>query len=92
MGRISPLNGIGPEDLRIAALLDRVRQEAPAEIILALGADVEGESTAHYLADQLKPFHVPVYRIGLGLPAGSALEAADEVTLSQALAGRRAMA
>lgn len=91
MGRISPLQGIGPEQLRIAALLARVRSESPGEVILALSADVEGEATAHYLAEQLKPLGVPVTRIGLGLPAGSALEAADEVTLSQALAGRRAL-
>jgi recombination protein RecR len=89
MGRISPLNDIGPEKLRIAALLERVRTEKPTEVILALGADVEGEATAHYLAEQLKPLGVPVSRIGLGLPAGSALESADEVTLSRALAGRR---
>jgi recombination protein RecR len=89
MGRISPLNDIGPEKLRIAALLERVRTEKPTEVILALGADVEGEATAHYLAEQLKPLGVPVSRIGLGLPAGSALESADEVTLSRALEGRR---
>lgn len=89
MGRISPLNGIGPEQLRIAALVDRVRQEKPSEVVIALGAEVESEATAHYVADQLKPLGVPVSRIGLGLPAGSALEAADEVTLASAMAGRR---
>jgi recombination protein RecR len=89
MGRISPLNGIGPEQLRIAALVARVQQEKPAEVILALGAEVESEATAHYLAEQLRPLGVPVTRIGLGLPAGSALEAADEVTLASALEGRR---
>jgi len=89
MGRISPLNGIGPEQLRVAALLERVQREHPAEVVLALGADVEGESTAHYLGEQLKLLGVVVSRIGLGLPAGSALEAADEVTLSRALEGRR---
>ena len=91
MGRISPLNGIGPEQLRVAALLDRVTAEKPVEVILALSADVESEATAHYLAEQLKPLGVNVSRIGLGLPAGSALESADEVTLSQALDGRRKM-
>ena len=91
MGRISPLNGIGPEQLRIGTLLERVKQEKPAEIIVALGADVESEATAYYLAEQLKPLGANVTRIGLGLPAGSALESADEVTLSQALAGRRKM-
>ena len=89
MGRISPLNEIGPEKLRIGALLERVGTEKPTEVILALGADVESEATAHYLAEQLKPLGVNVSRIGLGLPAGSALESADEVTLSQALEGRR---
>ena len=89
MGRISPLNDIGPEKLRVAALLERVRSEKPTEVILALGADVESEATADYLAEQLKPLGVNVSRIGLGLPAGCALESADEVTLSRALEGRR---
>ena len=89
MGRISPLNGVGPEQLRIAALLDRVKREHPTEVVIAVGAEVESEATAHYLAGQLKPTGVTVSRIGLGLPAGSALEAADEVTLSRALQGRQ---
>jgi recombination protein RecR len=89
MGRISPLNGIGPEQLRIAALVERVKREQPAEVVLALGAEVESEATAHYVAEQLQPTGVTVTRIGLGLPAGSALEAADEVTLTRALEGRR---
>ncbi len=89
MGRISPLNGVGPEQLRIAALLERVKRDKPTEVILALGADVESEATASYLIDQLKPLGVSVSRIALGLPAGSALETADEVTLSRALEGRR---
>ncbi|MCG3150170.1 MAG: Recombination protein RecR [Verrucomicrobiae bacterium] len=89
MGRISPLNGIGPENLRIAALVERVRQEKPTEVIIALGGEVESDATAHYIGEQLQPLGVTVTRIGLGLPAGSALEAADEVTLANALAGRR---
>jgi recombination protein RecR len=89
MGRISPLNGIGPEQLRIAALLERVAKEKPTEIILAMGADVESEATVNYLIDLLKPLGVSVSRIALGLPVGSALETADEVTLSRALEGRR---
>jgi recombination protein RecR len=89
MGRISPLNGIGPERLRVAALVERVKKEKPAEVVLALGADVESEATAHYVGEQLKPLGTSVSRIALGLPAGSALEAADEVTLSRALEGRR---
>jgi recombination protein RecR len=89
MGRISPLNGVGPEQLRIGALLERARRDKPTEIILALGADVESEATASYLIDQLKPLGVSVSRIALGLSAGSALETADEVTLARALEGRR---
>ncbi len=89
MGRISPLNGIGPEQLRLADLLERVHRDKPTEIILALGADVESEATAHYVAEQLKPLGVVVSRIGMGLSAGSALDSADEVTLSRALEGRR---
>jgi len=89
MGRISPLNGVGPEQLRIAPLLERAKRNKPAEVILALGADVESEATASYLIDQLKSLGVPVSRIALGLPAGSALETADEVTLARALEGRR---
>jgi recombination protein RecR len=89
MGRISPLNGIGPEQLRIGLLLERVKRDEPAEIILALGADVESEATASYLVDQLKALGVTVSRIALGLPAGGALETADEVTLARALDGRR---
>jgi len=89
MGRISPLNGIGPENLRIAALVERVRQEKPTEVVIALGGEVESDATAHFIGELLMPLGVSVTRIGLGLPAGSALEAADEVTLTNALAGRR---
>ena len=89
MGRVSPLNGIGPEQLRIAALLERVTRDKPTEVILALGADVESEATVNHLIDLLKPLSVSVSRIALGLPVGSALETADEVTLSRALEGRR---
>ncbi len=89
MGRISPLNGVGPEQLRIAALLERVKRDKPTEIILALGADVESEATVSHLVDQLKPLGVSVSRIALGLSVGSALETADEVTLARALEGRQ---
>ena len=71
------------------AMAKRVKRDKPAEIILALGADVESEATASYLVDQLKPLGVAVSRIALGLPAGGALETADEVTLARALEGRR---
>jgi recombination protein RecR len=91
MGKISPLNGVGPEQLRIAELVERVKREKPTEVILALSADVESEATAHYVSEQLKPLGLTVTRIALGLPAGSALESADEVTLSRALEGRRKM-
>lgn len=87
-GRISPLDHVGPEDLRISPLIERVRSGAIHEVILALGADVEGEATAHYLADLLKEFPVQVTRIAQGLPAGGGLEHADELTLSRALSGR----
>ncbi len=87
-GRLSPLDGIGPEQLRIAELLDRVALERPSEIILALGADVEGEATAHYLAELLAPAGVLVTRIAQGLPAGGGVGHADQITLHRALANR----
>ena len=87
-GRISPLDHIGPEDLRIKELLDRVEEEKFTEIILALAADAEGEATTNYLVDLLKNKSVTLTRIARGLPAGAALESADELTLSQALSGR----
>jgi recombination protein RecR len=89
MGRISPLDGVGPDQLRIAALLERAKRDKPTEVILALGADVESEATASHLIAQLKPLGVLVSRIALGLAVGSALETADEVTLARALEGRR---
>jgi recombination protein RecR len=89
MGRISPLDGVGPEQLRVAALLERVKRDKPTEVILALGADVESEATASHLIGLLKPIGVSVSRIALGLAVGSALETADEVTLARALEGRR---
>jgi len=88
-GRLAPLENIGPEDLRIDALLARIDVEHPSEIILALSADVEGEATANYLSDVLRPADVPVTRIAQGLPAGGGLEHADQLTLQRALAGRR---
>ena len=90
-GRIAPLDHIGPEDLRIDALLERIKTEAPAEIILALGSDVEGEATANYLAQLLRELPVQVTRLAQGLPAGGGLEQADELTLSRAMSGRTAV-
>lgn len=87
-GKLSPLDGIGPDQLRIASLLERVQCESPQELILALSADVEGEATTHYLAQLFAEKGIPVSRIAHGLPAGGGLEHADEITLSRALAGR----
>jgi recombination protein RecR len=88
-GRIAPLDHIGPGDLRIAELVERVRQEKPDEIILALGADVEGEATASYISDLLKGSGARITRIAQGLPAGGGLDHADDLTLVRALSGRR---
>jgi recombination protein RecR len=90
-GKISPLNGIGPEDLKIAALERRLTSEPIQEIIIALGTDVEGDATGFYLAKRLARAGLRVSRIAHGLPAGSGLEFADEVTLSRALEDRRAL-
>lgn len=89
-GRISPLNGVEPEDLRIAQLEQRIEQGGLEEVIVALGTDVEGDATSAYLA-QLLAGRVKVSRIAHGLPAGSGLEFADQLTLSHALEGRREM-
>ena len=88
-GRISPLNGVEPEDLRIAELEQRLGREPVSEIVLALGADVEGDATSFYLAQRLARPGLKISRIAHGLPAGSGLEFADEITLNRALEGRR---
>jgi recombination protein RecR len=90
-GKISPLDGVGPEDLRIARLEERLAGEPIREIIIALGTDVEGDATSHYLARRLARPSLRISRIGFGLPAGSGLEFADELTLNRALEGRREM-
>src|SRR5436305_11946768 len=90
-GKISPLNGVEPADLRIAELESRLGKEPIGEIVLALGTDVEGDATSFYLAKRLAAKGIKVTRIAHGLPAGSGLEFADEVTLGQALEGRREM-
>jgi recombination protein RecR len=88
MGALSPLQGIGPDDLKIKGLLARVNNGV-SEIILATNPNVEGEATAIYLARLLKPLGVKVTRIAMGVPVGSDLEYADEVTMHKALEGRR---
>ncbi len=90
-GAISPLDGVGPEDLRVQELLDRVERDHTVEVILATNPNLEGNATAMYVAAMLKPFGVKVTRLASGLPVGGDLEYADEVTLSQALEGRREM-
>lgn len=88
MGALSPLQGIGPDDLKIKGLLSRI-DGGVTEVILATNPNVEGEATAIYLARLLKPLGVRVTRIGMGVPVGSDLEYADEVTMHKALEGRR---
>lgn len=90
-GVLSPLDGVGPDKLRIRELFQRLQQESISEIIIATNSDVEGEATATYLAQLLKPIGITVSRIAHGLPVGGDLEYADEVTLSKALENRRAM-
>jgi recombination protein RecR len=87
-GVLSPINGVGPEDLRLKNLLERLREGNVREIILATNPNVEGEATAIYIAKLLKPIGVKVSRIALGVPVGSDLEFVDEVTMSKALEHR----
>lgn len=87
-GRISPLDGVMPEDLSVAHLLERVRSHPNSEVILAVGSDVEGEATALYLAEQLSALPCRVSRLAQGMPAGAGLGQADAVTLMRALQGR----
>jgi recombination protein RecR len=90
-GALSPLRGIGPESLKIKGLVERIGQGEIAEVIVATNPTGEGEATAVYLARLLKPLGVKVTRIGMGIPVGSDLEFADEVTISKAMEGRREM-
>ena len=89
MGALSPLKGVGPDDLHIKNLLQRVGTEEVNEVILATNPNVEGEATAIYLAKLLKPLGVRVSRIAMGVPVGSDLEYADEITMLKAMEGRR---
>jgi recombination protein RecR len=91
MGAIAPLQGIGPDDLRIKSLLARIASGGVEEVILATNPNVEGEATALYLAKLLKPLGVRVTRIAMGVPVGSDLDYADEFTMSKAMEGRRDM-
>ncbi|MCI1273537.1 MAG: recombination mediator RecR [Clostridiaceae bacterium] len=88
-GLISPMDGIGAEDVRIKELLNRLTDERVKEIILALSPSVEGEATSLYLSKLIKPFGIKISRIAFGLPVGADLEYADEITIAKALEGRR---
>jgi recombination protein RecR len=90
-GALSPLRGIGPDSLKIKGLVERIGEGEIQEVIVATNPTVEGEATAVYLARLLKPLGVKVTRIGMGIPVGSDLEFADEVTISKAMEGRREM-
>jgi recombination protein RecR len=89
MGAISPLSGVGPDDLKIKGLLARLAAGGVEEIILATNPTVEGEATAIYLARLLKPLGVRVTRIAMGIPVGGDLDYADDLTMTRALEGRR---
>ena len=91
MGKIAPLDGVGPEQLRIEDLVKRVQTEKPREVIIALGADAQSEATVHHLISVLKPLGVAVTRIASGISVGTGLEYADELTLGRAISGRRAV-
>ena len=90
-GTLSPMDGVGPEDIRIRELLSRLQDDTVKEVILATNPDIEGEATAAYIARLIKPMGVKVTRIAHGVPVGSDLEYADEITLSKAMEGRREM-
>ena len=91
LGSIAPLDGIGPEDLRIKELLNRVKEDKVKEIILATDSDAEGETTALYLSKELKPFKVKMTRIAYGIPVGGNLDYIDQATLVKALEGRQSI-
>lgn len=89
MGSISPLKGVGPDQLSIASLLHRLQSGTVEEVIVATNPNVEGETTALYLSRLIKPLGIRVTRLALGLPVGGDLEYADQVTMTKALEGRR---
>lgn len=88
MGNLSPIRGIGPDELRIAGLLQRVREGGYREVILATSPTTEGSATAHYLTEILRQYKITISRIALGLPVGADLDYADEVTIAKAIEGR----
>lgn len=90
-GAISPLDGIGPDQLTVKELLKRINDGGIKEIILATDSDVEGEATAMYLAKLIKPFNIKITRLAFGLPVGTDIQYADEITLSRAIEGRQSM-
>ena len=90
-GALSPLDGIGPRDIHIKELINRLENDKISEVIIATDTDSKGETTALYLAEQIKPLNIKVTRLGYGLPVGGDLEYADEMTLTRAIEGRRDM-
>lgn len=90
-GALSPLDAVGPGDIRVKELLNRLKNDKITEVIIATDTDSKGETTALYLSEQIKPSNVKVTRLGYGLPVGGDLEYADEITLSRAIEGRREM-
>jgi recombination protein RecR len=90
-GALSPLDGVGPDDIRVEKLIDRLKNDTIKEVIIATDTDSKGETTALYLAEQIKPLGLKVTRLGYGLPVGGDLEYADELTLARALESRREM-
>ena len=88
-GLISPINGVGPEDIKISNLINRIKNENISEVIIATSSTIDGEMTAMYITNSLKGLDTQVYRIGYGLPAGADIEYADDITLIRALEGKR---
>jgi len=90
-GALSPLDAIGPDDIRVSELIKRLKKDKIKELIVATNTDTQGETTALYLAEKVKPLGLKVTRLGYGLPVGGDLEYADEITISRAIEGRREM-
>ena len=90
-GALSPLDAVGPDDIRIDKLIKRIKSGKITEVILATDTDLKGETTALYLAEIIKPMGITVTRLGYGLPVGGDIEYADELTISRAISGRKEM-